>query len=223
MTPKSNETLGRRIARMRLQHGMTQERLANIANVSAQAVSKWENDQSYPDIMLLPLLARTFGVSVDELLGAEEPETVRMAEPAGAPAPEPVTIAEPEPEPESAPEPEPEPEPEQEPESAPEPEPVTEPEPEPEPAPEPEPEPEPDIDGPASRIRLHVTRDGREAVNFTIPLAAARLVANVTSYFPERLVEGVDIAGIFRSAQDAGKGTLIDIDDDKDHVTITLE
>ena len=72
------------------------------------------------------------------------------------------------------------------------------------------------------RQRLAI-RDGREAVNFTIPLAAARLVANVTSYFPERLVEGVDIAGIFRSAQDAGKGTLIDIDDDKDHVTITLE
>ncbi len=203
MTPKSNETLGRRIARMRLQHGMTQERLANIANVSSQAVSKWENDQSYPDIMLLPLLARTFGVSVDELLGAEEPKTERMAEPVSVPAPEPVTIAETEPEPE----------------------PVAEPEPEPESAPEPEPEqePEPDIDGPASRIRLHVIRDGREAVNFTIPLAAARLVANVTSYFPERLVEGVDIAGIFRSAQDAGKGTLIDIDDDKDHVTITLE
>ena len=201
MTPKSNETLGRRIARMRLQHGMTQERLANIANVSSQAVSKWENDQSYPDIMLLPLLARTFGVSVDELLGAEEPKTVRMAGPVSVTVPEPVTIAEPEPEPVADPEPEPESTPE----------------------PEPEQEPEPDTDSPASRIRLHVVRDGREAVNLTIPLSAARLVANVTSYFPERLVEGVDIAGIFRSAQDAGKGTLIDIDDDKDHVTITLE
>ena len=72
MTAKQNETLGRRIARMRLSHGMTQERLANIANVSAQAVSKWENDQSYPDILLLPVLAKTFGVTIDELLGVEE-------------------------------------------------------------------------------------------------------------------------------------------------------
>ena len=65
MMAKNQDSLGRRIARMRLEHGMTQERLADIANVSAQAVSKWENDQSYPDILLLPVLAKTFGVSVD--------------------------------------------------------------------------------------------------------------------------------------------------------------
>ena len=66
---EKNETLGRRIARLRLEYGMTQERLAMKMGVTAQAVSKWENDLSAPDIMLLPELAKTFGVSVDQLLG----------------------------------------------------------------------------------------------------------------------------------------------------------
>ena len=94
MAITNQETLGRRIARMRLKHGMTQERLANIANVSAQAVSKWENDQSYPDIMLLPLLAKTFGVTVDELLGVED----KTAEEAVPTEPEPAVEVEIEPE-----------------------------------------------------------------------------------------------------------------------------
>lgn len=64
----SPETLGRRIARLRLARTATQERLAKELNVSPQAVSKWENDINYPDISLLPDLARFLGVSVDELL-----------------------------------------------------------------------------------------------------------------------------------------------------------
>ena len=64
----SFETLGRRIARLRLAKTATQERLAKELNVSPQAVSKWENDINYPDISLLPDLARFLGVSVDELL-----------------------------------------------------------------------------------------------------------------------------------------------------------
>ena len=64
----SSETLGRRIARLRLARTATQERLAKELNVSPQAVSKWENDINYPDISLLPDLARFLGVSVDELL-----------------------------------------------------------------------------------------------------------------------------------------------------------
>lgn len=64
----SPETLGRRIARLRLARTATQERLAKELNVSPQAVSKWENDINYPDILLLPDLARFLGVSVDELL-----------------------------------------------------------------------------------------------------------------------------------------------------------
>ena len=64
----SSETLGRRIARFRLARTATQERLAKELNVSPQAVSKWENDINYPDISLLPDLARFLGVSIDELL-----------------------------------------------------------------------------------------------------------------------------------------------------------
>lgn len=65
------ETLGKRIVAHRKRLGLTQDRLAELLGVTAQAVSKWENDQSCPDITMLPKLAQTFGVSVDELLGME--------------------------------------------------------------------------------------------------------------------------------------------------------
>ena len=86
---EKNETLGRRIARLRLEYGMTQERLAMKMGVTAQAVSKWENDLSAPDIMLLPELARTLGVTVDELLEGRKSQEIVPAEPEPAPEPEP--------------------------------------------------------------------------------------------------------------------------------------
>lgn len=75
----SSETLGRRIARLRLSKTATQERLAKELNVSPQAVSKWENDINYPDISLLPDLARFLGVSVDELLSGASASTQESA------------------------------------------------------------------------------------------------------------------------------------------------
>ncbi len=63
-----NETIGTRIARLRKEKHLSQETLAEKIGVSAQAVSKWENDQSCPDISLLPTLAKTLDVSLDELL-----------------------------------------------------------------------------------------------------------------------------------------------------------
>ncbi len=75
----SSETLGRRIARLRLARTATQERLAKELNVSPQAVSKWENDINYPDISLLPDLARFLGVSVDELLSGANASTQESA------------------------------------------------------------------------------------------------------------------------------------------------
>lgn len=75
----SFETLGRRIARLRLAKTATQERLAKELNVSPQAVSKWENDINYPDISLLPDLARFLGVSVDELLSGASASTQESA------------------------------------------------------------------------------------------------------------------------------------------------
>ena len=49
--------LGFTISKLRKEKGMTQEELAEKVNVSAQAVSKWENDISMPDISVLPVLA----------------------------------------------------------------------------------------------------------------------------------------------------------------------
>ncbi len=62
------KTLGERIAEKRKAKGLKQEELAESLSVSAQAVSKWENDLSCPDIMTLPPLAEILGCSVDELL-----------------------------------------------------------------------------------------------------------------------------------------------------------
>ncbi|MBQ4626403.1 MAG: helix-turn-helix transcriptional regulator [Clostridia bacterium] len=61
--------LGTNISEKRKSKGMTQEELAAKLGVSPQAVSKWENNLSCPDIALLPEIARLFGISVDELLG----------------------------------------------------------------------------------------------------------------------------------------------------------
>ena len=75
-------TIGKRIGLLRKEKGLTQEELAQHMGISPQAVSKWENDQTCPDISALPKLARLFGVTVDELLeGREEPPAVRMLPP----------------------------------------------------------------------------------------------------------------------------------------------
>lgn len=63
--------LGNNISEKRKAKGLTQEELANILGVSPQAVSKWENNLSCPDISLLPEISKVFGISVDALLGVE--------------------------------------------------------------------------------------------------------------------------------------------------------
>lgn len=73
------QTLGKRIVTRRKGLGLTQDALAEQLGVTAQAVSKWENDQSCPDIAMLPKLAEIFGISTDELLGMEK-KTIHEAE-----------------------------------------------------------------------------------------------------------------------------------------------
>lgn len=73
------QTLGKRIVAARKRLGLTQDQLAEQLGVTAQAVSKWENDQSCPDITMLPKLAEIFGVTTDALLGIEK-KNVRQAE-----------------------------------------------------------------------------------------------------------------------------------------------
>lgn len=71
-------TLGKKIAQLRRGKAMTQDDLAAQLGVSSQAVSKWENDLSCPDIMLLPYLAEIFRVSIDELFSKEPKNVVVM-------------------------------------------------------------------------------------------------------------------------------------------------
>ncbi len=73
------QTLGKRIVQNRKRKNLTQDQLAEQLGVTAQAVSKWENDQSCPDIATLPKLANIFGITVDELLGTQQ-SPVREAE-----------------------------------------------------------------------------------------------------------------------------------------------
>lgn len=66
------QSIGRKIAELRRQKKLTQDDIAAELGVSAQAVSKWENDISYPDIALLSPLAEVLGVSVDEILNPKK-------------------------------------------------------------------------------------------------------------------------------------------------------
>ena len=75
-------TLGKRIAALRKQKDLRQDDIAQLLDVSSQAVSKWENDQTCPDIGLLPKLAQILGVTTDELLsGKQELQEVRVLPP----------------------------------------------------------------------------------------------------------------------------------------------
>ena len=75
-------TLGKRIAALRKQKELRQDDIAQLLDVSPQAVSKWENDQTCPDIGLLPKLAQILGVTTDELLsGKQELQEVRVLPP----------------------------------------------------------------------------------------------------------------------------------------------
>lgn len=56
-----NESIGNRICKFRKEKGLTQEDLAGKLGVSSQAVSKWENDQSCPDIPCCPSCAGNWG------------------------------------------------------------------------------------------------------------------------------------------------------------------
>ena len=74
------ESFGQRFQRLRKNAGLTQEEVATKLNITPQAVSKWENDASAPDISVLAELSDILSVSLDELLGKQP--TVKMVEPA---------------------------------------------------------------------------------------------------------------------------------------------
>lgn len=61
--------IGENIRSCRRKMNLTQEQLAEKLGVSFQSVSRWENDLTYPDTELLPVLSKIFGITTDELLG----------------------------------------------------------------------------------------------------------------------------------------------------------
>ena len=71
---ESTGTIGSRIAQGRKAKGYTQEEFSQLLDVTAQAVSKWENDISCPDIQLLPKIAEILNMTTDELLTGKKTE-----------------------------------------------------------------------------------------------------------------------------------------------------
>jgi transcriptional regulator with XRE-family HTH domain len=67
---------GASLNRLRKDRDMTQSELADILNVTRQAVSKYENGDSFPDISILIVIAETFSVSFDVLINAGNPTVV---------------------------------------------------------------------------------------------------------------------------------------------------
>jgi Predicted transcriptional regulators len=70
-----NKTIGEKILELRKARSLTQEKLGEQLGISSQAVSKWENGDSMPDILVLPQLCEILGISIDSLL--EVPHTLK--------------------------------------------------------------------------------------------------------------------------------------------------
>lgn len=67
-----NLPIGENIKRLRIEAGLTQRMLAYELGVSIQAVSKWEQSRSYPDLDLIPKIAQLLGVGIDALFESAE-------------------------------------------------------------------------------------------------------------------------------------------------------
>jgi DNA-binding XRE family transcriptional regulator len=78
-------TLGQRIQELRKGLGLSQEELGERMGVSRQAISKWEGDQTIPELDNLIALSRLFGLTVGQLLGVEQPVPAPPAAPAKMP------------------------------------------------------------------------------------------------------------------------------------------
>lgn len=71
-------TLGEKLAYLRKAKGYTQEEVADKLCVTPQAVSKWENDVSCPDIAVIPILADLYETTTDEILRHENTPVVKV-------------------------------------------------------------------------------------------------------------------------------------------------
>ncbi|OPJ61202.1 helix-turn-helix domain-containing protein [Clostridium oryzae] len=64
--------IGENLRKLRIKNELTQEKLAEVFGVSPQAISRWENNSTYPDVTMLPGIANYYNVSIDELMGMDE-------------------------------------------------------------------------------------------------------------------------------------------------------
>lgn len=71
-------TLGEKIKALRTRQGITQEAFAECLNVSRSAIAKWESDIGVPEIINLKAIAKTFGISIDELLDEEQEISLKV-------------------------------------------------------------------------------------------------------------------------------------------------
>ena len=60
--------ISKRLKELRAANGFSQERLAELLNVSRQTISSWENERSYPDVHNLIMLCNIYSVSLDDLM-----------------------------------------------------------------------------------------------------------------------------------------------------------
>ncbi len=74
-------TLGEKLSEKRRLKNLTQDDVAEKLGVTPQAVSKWENDASCPDISLLPTIASLYETTIDELLSKESAPAVAYVPP----------------------------------------------------------------------------------------------------------------------------------------------
>lgn len=68
--------IGEKLKEERERQGLSQKDVADSLHVARQSVSKWETDQSYPDVENLIALGQLYHVSLDELLGIEREEVI---------------------------------------------------------------------------------------------------------------------------------------------------
>lgn len=64
--------IGENLRKLRIKNELTQEKLAEVFGVSPQAISRWENNSTYPDVTMLPSIANYYNISIDELMGMDE-------------------------------------------------------------------------------------------------------------------------------------------------------
>ena len=72
--------IGQNLKNFRKARNLTQEAVAKHLGISFQSISKWERNDGYPDITMLPVLAHYYGVTIDELIGMNELESAQALE-----------------------------------------------------------------------------------------------------------------------------------------------